>query len=394
MRPPHPISTGAAIVAAALAFLGGGCSHADPAPDPAAGAPLLGAEGGVELRSLLVHSHAAVGRALAPYAARPVDVDPRLRAELEACGIRFAAINLASGELERIEAAIAEADQPASVTRQWITPGPAWVEAVKSAPNGDSRIIALHDSRFRAPPGVIRLLARCWSEPVARGWGGGEGAGGGGGGEGAPPGAIASAPAAPRVGAVMHIELVPQSVPRVQADPWLRSLENATAPRGLEEQGQVFRRLLAAVRLNPGQALAVVFETPGVVWPAPSTSPPPANSPAPTLNPDGAGPLPPGSASDIGPPSAAKALAPGEVRLDPEAAPGAQPPAPAIGEERSVQQGFLPGADMKLYRTPTLGEALFASGPPDVRAGVTGAAPRTILFIVPRVRDEFRLLGP
>lgn len=311
------------------------------------GTPLVGAEGGVELRSLMVSSPALVPGALAPLAARPVDVDPRVRSDWEACGIRVAAVPL--GRLEALQASLVDPERPSNLTRQWVAPGPAWVEAVKEPGSAESRVIALHDSRFRAQPGALRLLVRCWSEPVARRSADGE-----------------------RAGTLMHVEFAPQSVPRVQSDAWSRSLEASTAPRTLDEQGLIFRRLIAAFRLDPGEGLVIAYEAPGVEWTTSSTKPDPGPAQAPR-----------DESAEI---QAAKL---GEVRLD--GAPSEPAAEKQAGEEPSGGQ-FLPGAGSQLLRAPTLGELLFTGGA--TRASAGGVSPRIVLIVAPRVRDEFRLLGP
>jgi len=260
------------------------------------------------------------------------------------------------------------------VTRQILRPGAAWVEAVREEGSAEARVVALHDSKFRASRGWLRLLARCWPEPSV-----GE------------SGDEVTGVAEMR----MRIELVPQAAEAPGAggggaeDAWARSITPATATSSADEQGLVIRRLLATFVMKPGEALAVVYESPDTDWARASTG---AMSPGverggPAHAAAKAGDEPSGVGDRMD--TAPAAL--GEVRRSGARGPESGGAATASGE--SVAAGRLDGqapgmvhGPAEVFRVPLLGELLLGTGPdPSSR--------RRVVLLVPRGAREFRLLG-
>lgn len=260
------------------------------------------------------------------------------------------------------------------VTRQTLRPGAAWVEAVREEGSAEARVVALHDSRFRASRGWLRLLARCWPEPSV-GEEGGEAAG------------LAEMR--------MRIEMVPQAAEAPGAgsggagDAWARSLTPSTTTSSAEEQGLVIRRLLATFVMKPGEALAVVYESPDTDWARASTG---AMSPGV----DGGGPADAatnagGAGSGAGDRMNAAPAALGEVRrggaqgTEGDRAATVRSTFAAAGSVEMQPSGAVLGP-AEVFRVPLLGELLLGTGPdPSSR--------RRVVLLVPRGAREFRLLG-
>jgi hypothetical protein len=333
-----------ALLAAQLAACAGDVPHPSPSlVDTTAQAPVHTAEGGVELRSVLAGDTRQIAAALAPFAAVVLPIDRATRQEWEACGIRL--IAFPTREAGSLEQAIMASDRAASKATRWVANGPLWAEAAREPGSTQERVVALHDSRLLLKPGYIRLLARAWIEPTVR-----DDAG------------------TPRTGAAARVELLPQLISLGSDDPWARSLR-LPAARGLESQGQLVTRLRAELLLQPEQAVAIVFEEPGVDWARLlSQPPPPPPQPAQPDKPQG-----PGEVARLG-----------QVKRDTPASPARNdsqtPPEPVAG----------PAAGPEVFRTPTLGELLLGSTrSTDGSAGGT----RLVLLLIPRMRDELWLLG-
>lgn len=260
------------------------------------------------------------------------------------------------------------------VTRQILRPGAAWVEAVREDGSAEARVVALHDSKFRACRGWLRLLARCWPEP-----GVGE------------SGDEVTGVAEMR----MRIELVPQAAEAPGAggggaeDAWARSITPATTTSSAEEQGLVIRRLLATFVMKPGEALAVVYESPDTDWARASTG---AMSPGG----EGGGSADPatnagGETSGAGDRMDAAPAALGEVRRGGARGPEGDVAATARGAfgvagRVEVQPSGTVLGPAEVFRVPLLGELLLGTGPdPSSR--------RRVVLLVPRGAREFRLLG-
>lgn len=149
------------------------------------------------------------------------------------------------------------------VSRMWVDSGPAWrVVAegagapVASGTGGGSRRagreLAMHDSRFWAGSGPVRLLARCYPMPGID--------------------AASAPPADPNqnpgsgpiwrgpIPAVLRVELLPQvrdDDTALAADPASKFLP--TPPRSPEREGQLISRLSAAATLPANTALVLVY---------------------------------------------------------------------------------------------------------------------------------------
>lgn len=265
------------------------------------------------------------------------------------------------------------------VTRQTLRPGAAWVEAVREEGSAEARVVALHDSRFRASRGWLRLLARCWPEPSVAEEGGG-----------------VHGTAEMR----MRIELVPQAaeapgggggggVGEGGGDAWARSITPATTTSSAEEQGLVIRRLLATFVMKPGEALAVVYESPDTDWARASTgamSPEgEGNGPGKSTEPGGGVPSGAGLQADPAPAALGEVRRGGARRTD---GGGAAPEPGASGATGRIE-GQPSGAVLgpaEVFRVPLLGELLLGTGPdPSSR--------RRVVLLVPRGAREFRLLG-
>ncbi len=319
------------------------------------------ATGGADLSIVTLDSSA---RAEAVFALLPPAdfLDEITRAAWEGSGLRV--VRVPEADLARVRGMLEGSDRGLGhITRQWLSPGAAWVEAVRESGSPEPRVVALHDSRFRAAPGWLRLLVRCWPEPILVGAaeGGGE--------------------AAERAEIVLRVELVPQAAddPRThdRDAAWERSLRpTAARPRSAEEQGLVIQRLRGALLVKPGEAIAIVYETPGVAWRSPAagmmvgpgTNPPPPD---------------PGESSEVPMPEEPAASL-GEVRRGgasvSEPSVPARPAATPATSSASMTPGVVP-----LFRIPILGELLLGDGPEPT-------ASRRVLLIVPRGGREFRLL--
>jgi hypothetical protein len=127
------------------------------------------------------------------------------------------------------------------VQRLWVDQGPRWVEGVRGVSSPVERAVTMHDGVAVLSPGTMRLLTRCWAQPVI---------------EDAP--SAASEPV--RASLRLRIELVPQLQDAAPARRALAAeLEPALRPAP-EEQGVLFRRLLAGATLGPGRALILLTD--------------------------------------------------------------------------------------------------------------------------------------
>lgn len=131
------------------------------------------------------------------------------------------------------------------VARQWVEQGARWraVATGPSAPNagrGGGRELAMHDSRFWAGSGPVRLLARCYPVPDTHS-GTGEIRG--------------------ELGAALRVELLPQVRDVADAGGGTGG-ELTLLPRAslaAEEDGQLLTRLALAANLPAGRALVICY---------------------------------------------------------------------------------------------------------------------------------------
>lgn len=308
------------------------------APDPALGASpvVFGGENGIEAQYWVVAGEAgAMWAALGEFVGAPVPVDEGTRRLLEQNGLRMLAV-----PVERLAEVQGRMSVIGAVQRQWLGQAPAWVDIAAGPLRESGQMIGLHDGPLRLGPGRLRLLLRGWTIPAAP-QGTGEQAG----------------------GALMHVEVVPQHQESRGRDGLGLALR--TERVGPEDEGVVFTRMGAVMRLWGDVAVLIVPEGPGVEWKEPPAE---VEEEAAQERP-ASGPPPIGAVSRVGP---------GE-----RAAARREPPAVAAGPSRG-EAGPPAGV------LPSLGEAMLMSRP---GAGEKrGRTLRAVVVLVPRVPERFELL--
>ncbi|MBY0261036.1 MAG: hypothetical protein K2Q20_01745, partial [Phycisphaerales bacterium] len=247
---------------------GGGTTGAaiEPAPAAALRGGVLGEDGGLEVLTLPVR---ASEREFATRMTRVAGGMAPMPSELERLwnehGLRVVAV-----EAAELPAALATLGGESSggaggggAQRQWLGQSPSWIEVARGPVRGQGDVVALDIERIRLPAGSLRLLTRTWLEPVppTKGAEGSEKSGG--------------------AGAVLRIDLVPQHMEdrtaAAESDPLGINPKSIAA----EEQGLLFRRLLARLSVDGGQAYLIVSERPGVDWARAAQEPEPSSEPAP-----------------------------------------------------------------------------------------------------------------
>lgn len=380
------VMLGVSAAMAACSDAGGvGGAAIEPVPSAVLRGGALGEEGGLEVLTLPIR---ASDREFAGRMTRIAGGMAPMPSELERLwnehGLRVIAV--ATAELPAALATLggeqSGGGRGSGAQQQWLGQSPSWIEVARGPLRSEGAVVSLDVERIRLPAGSLRLLTRTWLEPVPPSTGDGPEK------SGAP-------------GAVLRIDLVPQHMEdraaAAENDPLGINLKSIAA----EEQGLLFRRLLARLSVGGEQAYLIVSERPGVDWARAAQAPEPAaESPAP----EGERTAPkvgqvvrssPRATAGAAPATAeagtgggaepARAInreesAGGEwgalKRSTPvaEAAP-AEKPAPRRVRESRVSGPSAP-------RVPTVGEAMLGVGTDGVR---------TVVVLVPRVPREFSL---
>ncbi|MBX3358322.1 MAG: hypothetical protein KF745_07825 [Phycisphaeraceae bacterium] len=312
----------------------------------AASPVVVGGDNGLELRWWVSSaSPAEFGAVLAEYAARPVPLDPGQKRMLEANGLRCVAV-----PLEQLPEVQSRLSVIGAMQRQWLGQAPAWIEAVPGPSRPGGQTIAMHDGPLRLGPGRLRLLARCWTIPVA------PRAGSAGGSE-----------------AALHIELIPQheEPKRDELSDSAGRLRLNPTPAAVEDQGLLFSRLHVTMEVAEGDAYLLVPELPDTMWEARTEGEATAEGTA--SRPAGAG-----GGSGSAPPI-------GQVVRESETGPkpGREQ---ATGDRGRTGPPGPPSAQL-----PTLGQAMLMSVVKIPDSGVDRTV-RAVVLLVPRVPKEYRLV--
>jgi len=341
------------VLAAAAAGCLGACGGG-PAADPGREAVLeaspvvLGGQNGLEVQYWVATGDGdAMFAAFAEFQGAEVPVDEAVRDVLARNGLRLLAV-----PVDRLSEVQSRLSVIGAVQRQWLGQAPGWIDIATGPLRERGQTIALHDGVLRVGPGRLRILLRGWTVPV-------------------PPGVAPG-----NRGAAMDVEIVPQ---HQEMDP---RGELSLTPRRIapEDEGLVFTRLAARMRLHGDVAVVIVPERPGVTWEARKEEPPAESQAAPDV---AAGPAP-RPAPGLGQVSRVEAGRAAPVTPEVTAS-----PAPAA----TLEQG-PPSAPL-----PSLGEAMLMSRAdlPGPDGAVSGRARsrtvRAVVVLVPRVPDRFELLG-
>ncbi len=337
------------LAAAAVGCLGacGGGAPADPGREAALGASpvVLGGQNGLEVQYWVATGDGdAMFAAFAGFQGAEVPVDEAVREVLARNGLRLLAV-----PVDRLSEVQSRLSVIGAVQRQWLGQAPGWIDIATGPLRERGQTIALHDGPLRVGPGRLRILLRGWTVPV------------------------------PPSGAAMDVEFVPQ---HQEADP---RGDLSLTPRRIapEDEGLVFSRLAARMRLHGDVAVVIVPERPGAVWEARKEEPPPEAQAA-SSSPDAAAGPAPRPAPGLGQVSRVES-----GRAAPPARHDAAPPAPA----GPLEQG-PPSAPL-----PSLGEAMLMSradlpGPDGTASGrATSKTVRAVVVLVPRVPERFELMG-
>lgn len=249
-----------ALVVAAL----GGCAQNDElAMNAGVRSGIPGTESGLTLQWWLVDdTNHALGQTLAKYADRPVPMHESVQTLWRENGLRV--VSVPEKELSKMRADLwragktlrtqrlsddtspnAPSQQPElrNLTRvhaEWLGQRPRWTEIASGPRMPRGAVIALDSGRVRLGPGRVRLLARCWSIPLAG--------------------------LKTRVPAGLRLELALQWADLDRADRNKPSLEEANIMRAAEDQGLIFSRFVAEMIAVEGEALVIVTDAPDADW--------------------------------------------------------------------------------------------------------------------------------
>lgn len=248
-RPPQPSATVPGFAANSIAVdpVAPAPITSQPAADPVA--PMPGE--GLEVRWWVVDdTEGVIGSALAPYVDLAFPSEAR-RSTWRSSGLRLA--RLSESDLATIEPAWPPKSQRFI---RWVGWAPAWTEVFRGRRLGDERV-AIDGRSITPPPGVGRLLARCWPAP----------------------------PADPNAPPSIRLELAFQVQPAAERpDPFERP---RVEPE--ETRGPLLRELTADLTLNPGTVLILTAEDPAAEWlgraPRNGAAPSPTHAPS-ALGPD------------------------------------------------------------------------------------------------------------
>lgn len=222
-------------MALALAAAIGACAGPNPGAGSSGGIdfvrPVLrGAENGLEMHWWVVQSDPAVLReSLRPYAEAPDGLSASEREALASQGLRVVRVPLAEVSALRESLRVRGRTE-----RKWLGQAPWWIEALRGALTGET-LVGSEGHVVTLPSGRLRVLARA-------------------------PGAVHAR------GPVMRADLAIQHLPRTTE--LLPSLTERDARRGLkpQQQGRVFARSVASLKMHEGYAYLLVCDHPGTPW--------------------------------------------------------------------------------------------------------------------------------
>lgn len=202
-----------------------------PVPSRDAGSNVRAAEAGIEVLWWAVDdSQGAVGRALAPFVEQGNNtIAPAWRGN----GLRLLVV-----PRDKLEVMAAGMPTVGPLQRQWFGMLGSWTAVISGRPWAGRNEILVDDhgkpERFSLGPGRLRLLARCWNEPVVNAAEGG-------------------------AGAVLRVEVLPQ---HEEPSPIISAVDRSDQTR----RGHTFESLGISFAAQPGMAYVIVPETPSAEW--------------------------------------------------------------------------------------------------------------------------------
>lgn len=323
-----------------------------PAELPPSAPSVRAAENGMEMMWWGVSTTSrTLAELLAPSLDDSLGIDPRTRALWQSNGLRLVAV-----PIERLDTLRQLLRQSGGVERQWLGQVPVWTNIIHGSPWPDIQAVDMDNGRLSLGPGRLRVLLRCWTMPVP------------------PAPGFEGADAGIRTAMRAEMLLQHQEPPRIDPASIYSRPTDVTNPI---EEGLVFKRLAASITLSPDRALLVIPESPEVDWRSIAQIPEDQLADdtllAETRDPF-APPTPPVADEPVGVGQVLRERA-GLRRVEP--IPEPERPGP-----------IDPSADT----ARTLGELLLS--PSRARIGTNLAAPpaiRSILVLVPRIPDQFRL---
>jgi hypothetical protein len=192
---------------------------------------------GLELRLVPVASSGAtIGLSLREYADLPTGLDEETLGRLRAYGLRVVAV-----PVEALPRATRDLTPVGTVQTETLGMLYRWAPLV-TGPELEEQYTTVDTGPLELPPGRFRLLARAWLVPD-----------------------LGEAQDTGRVAARLRVELLPQ-----HEEAHRRRLDQLLdpAPRTIEDDGLLFRRLHAIAELPEGRALVIVPAPPDADWAA------------------------------------------------------------------------------------------------------------------------------
>ncbi len=186
---------------------------------------LLQADNGLQVRAWTVSDNPVrIGEALARYR------DGRGVGPQEAANLRRNGIRLVRVRADSLDALLGEVGIAPVEVRAWHGQVHDWRQLRQQALRADPTVIAVGDAVRRFEPGVLRLMARCWTTQMED-------------------------------GPYMNLELVP-----IYERPRLESYHRLLGDRRL--QGEPFTAMAMELLLADGYAYVLTGESPAIDWPA------------------------------------------------------------------------------------------------------------------------------
>jgi len=171
--------------------------------------------------------------ALAPYLDRPVPLPQGDRDRWQSCGLRIVAVPIS--DLEQLQNKLPLVGQ---VQRQWLGEIGSWTDIIDGPTYDRKQSLTIDDGVVTLDPGRLRLLARCWTVPIA---------------------SESSAPTP-----ALRLEVVPQHEPtRGEQD---RLLAAAGISPGSDASGILFRRLAVGMTITGTDAYLIIPDRPAADW--------------------------------------------------------------------------------------------------------------------------------
>lgn len=206
-----------------------GLSHAGPSV-------LRGNDSGLEIRWWVVDDrNGTLGSILSNYEERSVGASDDSQARWAANGIRI--VNIPLKDLGRLRSVL---PLIGAVHRRWMGQVPSWTEVIRGPDQPGPLRVALDNGLIELPAGSMRLLVRGWTAPMPI-----DDAG---------------------LGPVLHLELVPQHKESGRRMDRLALGTNLSRRLAVEDEGQLFSRLLMELNIRGNEAYLIVWEEPGVEW--------------------------------------------------------------------------------------------------------------------------------